>query len=312
MRFGVLNFAIGPYERLSQRWKRFEALGFDDAWITDDVLIRGYADFEAWTLLGALAGETRLMRIGTLVTTIRFRHPAFLAAQVLGLDQISGGRAAVAIGAGEPYQSETIGEVRWSVKETGLRLEEQAATLAPLLRGETTERTGSFYSTSTGTYFDTYPAEVPQPTTRPRPPLFVAAHGPKGIRTAARHADAWNCLGGQRYAGGPRPDDSFGGRTLEEAVTETRRLMSLVDEACRDAGRDPDTLQRTVLSFYPAPDPFSSLNAFDEYVGAYEEIGISAITFYWPPIDAQLEDNMPSPEEESRFENICAERLGSR
>ena len=310
MRFGVLNFSIGPYERLSQRWKRFEALGFDDAWIADDVLIRGYADFESWTLLGALARDTQRMRIGTLVTTIRFRHPAFLAAQVLGLDQISGGRAAVAIGAGEPWQSETLGEARWSAKETGLRLEEQAATLGPLLRGETTERTGSFYSTSTGTFFETYPAQVPQPTTKPRPPLFIAAHGPKGIRTAARHADAWNSFGGQSYAGGPKPEERDGGRTLQEALAKMRELTERVDEACDEVGRDPATLQRTILAFHPEPDPFSSLDAFDEYVGAYEEIGISAITFYWPPIDAQLEDKMPSSDEEALFESICAERIG--
>jgi len=310
MRFGVLNFSIGPYERLSQRWKRFEALGFDDAWIADDVLIRGYADFESWTLLGALARDTQRMRIGTLVTTIRFRHPAFLAAQVLSLDQISGGRAAVAIGAGEPWQSETLGEARWSAKETGLRLEEQAATLGPLLRGETTERTGSFYSTSTGTFFETYPAEVPQPTTKPRPPLFIAAHGPKGIRTAARHADAWNSFGGQSYAGGPKPEERDGGRTLQEALAKMRELTERVDEACDEVGRDPATLQRTILAFHPEPDPFASLDAFDEYVGAYEEIGISAITFYWPPIDAQLEDKMPSPAEEALFESICAERIG--
>ncbi len=245
------------------------------------------------------------------MTTIRFRHPAFLAAQVLGLDQISGGRAAVAIGAGEPFHSETIGEARWTGKETGLRLEEQAATLDGLLRGEPTERTGSFYSTSTGTFFDTYPAEMPQPTTKPRPPLFIAAHGPKGMRTAARYADAWNCMGGQPYAGGPKPAEASGGRSLAEALAETRRLIDGVDEACEDVGRDPASLQRTVLAIYPEPDPFASLDAFDAYVGAYEEIGISAITFYWPPIDTALEDRTPSPDEESLFESICAERMGA-
>ncbi len=312
MRFGVLNFSIGPYERLSQRWKRFESLGFDDAWIADDVLIRGYADFESWTLLGALARDTQRLRIGTLVTTIRFRHPAFLAAQVLGLDQISGGRAAVGIGVGEGYQSDTVGDEPWSAKETGSRLEEQAATLGPLLRGESIAHAGSFYSTKTGSFFDMETVEMPQPTTQPRPPLVIAAHGPMGIRAAAWHADAWNCLGGQSYGAGPKPEERDGGRTLKEAIAETRRLMQLVDEACDEAGRDPATLQRTILAFHPEPDPFSSLDAFDEYVGAYEEIGISAITFYWPPIDAQLEDQMPSADEEALFERICAERVGSR
>lgn len=312
MRFGVLNFSIAPYQRLAARWQQFEQLGFDNAWIADDVLIRGYADFESWTLLGALARETERMTIGTLVTTIRFRHPAFLASQVLGLDQISGGRATVAIGAGEPFQNETVGDARWSAKETAERLEEQAATLSSLLRGEATDFTGTHYSTKTGGFFEGETMEMPQPATLPRPPLVVAAHGPKGIRTAARHADAWNCFGGQSYGGGPNPDEGFGSRTFPEALEHMSGLLDRVNEACDEVGRDPATLERTVLAFYPTPDPFSSLDAFDEYVGSYEELGISSMTFYWPPIDHQLEDRDTSAVEQERFESICAQRVGSR
>ncbi len=304
MRFGVLNFSIGPYGRLADRWRRFEALGFDSAWIADDVLIRGYADFESWSLLTALAKETQQIGLGTLITTIRFRHPAFLAAQVLTLDHVSEGRAAVGIGAGEPYQNETIGNPPWSPEEGAARLDEQAEILGALLRGEPVEREGSFYPTQV--------KDLPQPVARPRPPLVVAAHGPTGIRAAARHADAWNCLGGQPYAGGPKPARRSGGISLRQAVAETRRLLERVDEACAEVGRAPGTLERTVLAFYPQPDPFFSANAFDEYVGAYEEIGISAITFYWPPIEDQLENRTPKPDAEARFEQIAGERIGSR
>jgi alkanesulfonate monooxygenase SsuD/methylene tetrahydromethanopterin reductase-like flavin-dependent oxidoreductase (luciferase family) len=55
MRYGVLNFPIGPFERIAKRFQRFESLGFDHGWLADDLLLRGYADLEPWTLLGALA-----------------------------------------------------------------------------------------------------------------------------------------------------------------------------------------------------------------------------------------------------------------
>lgn len=319
MRFGILNFSAGPYDRIARRWKRFEELGFDNAWVADDLLGKDYADFEAWTLLGALARDTSRITIGTLVTTIRLRHPAFLAAQVLGLDQISGGRAAVGIGVGEAYQTRTVGEAAWSLRETAERLEEYSAALAPMLRGEHVVNSGSHYSIKTVGWFDEETGEMPQPVTRPRPPLVVAAHGKKGIATAVRHADAWNCLGGQGYAAGPRPDEEYGGRTLAEAVAHVRELLERVDEACAEEGRDPATLERTILAFYPEPDPFSSLDAFDEYVGAYEELGISGITFYWPPIDialakvdTKLESDEPTAKVQARFDSICAERIAPK
>lgn len=81
MLFGVLNFSIGPYDRLVERWQRFEGLGFHHARIADDLLVPGYADFESWTLLAGLARETRSIQIGTLISTVRLRHPAFLAAR---------------------------------------------------------------------------------------------------------------------------------------------------------------------------------------------------------------------------------------
>lgn len=302
MRFGVLSFSIAPYERLAESWRRYEAMGFDEAWIADDISWRGYADFESWSLLGALALETHRLRLGTLVTTIRFRHPAFLAAQVLTVDSLSGGRAAVAIGAGEPYQNRTIGSAVWATREAMKRLSEQANVLDTLLRGEPLDHPGPFYPT--------HVQDPPQPVSRPRPPLIVAAHGTSGIRAAARHADAWNCMGGQPYGGGPNQSGQHGGRTLRQAQVETRRLMELVDQACFDEGRDPATLDRMILAYLPKPDPFSSLNAFDEYVGSYEQIGIGGITFYWPPIDEQLENKKVSPDALARFERIVGERIG--
>lgn len=243
------------------------------------------------------------MRIGTLVTTIRLRHPTFLAAQVVTLDHVSGGRAAVGIGTGELEQNLAVGNPPWPAAETMARLEEQAAVLDRLLRGEGIDHAGPAYPT-------TVPA-MPAPITRPRPPLVVAAHGGAGLRVAARHADTWNCLGGQPYGGGPRPTGRHGGLSLEEAVAETRRLLERLDAACVEVGRDPATLGRSVLAYRPATDPFDSLAAYDDFVGAYADLGLEELTFYWPTLDAAFGEP-PSAAEEARFERIAAERIGSR
>lgn len=302
MRYGVLNFSVAPYERLAQRWRTFEELGFDSAWIADDLAVSGYADFESWALLAALAGETTRMRIGTLISTIRIRHPTFLAAQVITLDNITGGRAAVGIGAGEPEQNAVVGNAPWTPRETLERLDEQAAVLAVLLRGEPVNHSGPYYPTTV--------AAMPQPVTRPRPPLVIAAHGPMGLRAAARHADVWNCLGGQAYEGGPNPNGSSR-RSLAEAVAETRRLMERLDEACSVMGRNPRTLARSVLVFRPETDPFSSLGAFDDVVGAYADLGLEEVTLYWPPLGQAFEEP-PSAADEARFQRIAAQRIASR
>lgn len=302
MRYGVLNFSIGPYERLARRWRHLEELGFDNAWIADDLAVPGYADFESWALLAALARETTRMKIGTLISTVRIRHPTFLAAQVITVDQVSGGRAMVGIGAGEPGQNEKLGNPPWTARETLERLDEQAAILSVLLRGEPIAHHGPNYPT-------VVPA-MPPPLSSPRPSLVIAAHGPMGLRAAARHADVWNCLGGQVYDGGPNPDRS-NRRSLAEAVVETERLMAKVDEACAEVGRDPGTLARSVLAFRPETDPFDSLAAFDDFVGAYADLGLAEITFYWPPLD-QAFGEPTSSADEARFERIAAQRIASR
>ena len=302
MRFGILNFGIAPYERLARRWRTFEELGFDSAWITDELIVPGYADFEAWALLAGLARETSRIRIGTLISTVRLRHPTFLAAQVLTVDHVSGGRAALGIGAGEPYQNASVGNAPWSAVETLERLDEQAAILSVLLRG------GAI--THAGPHYPTIVEAMPAPVSRPRPPLIIAAHGAMGLRATARYADGWNCLGGQVYHGGPKPDPSQL-RSLAEAATETRLLLARLDEACHAVGRDPASVVRSVLAYRPQTDPFTSLGAFDDFVGAYSDFDLTEITFYWPPLDDAFADP-PSSADEARFERIAAQRIATR
>lgn len=300
MRFGTISLTHAPFEDLVTRWRWLESLGFDSAWLDDDFVGNpAVSDYEAWTVLGALARETSRMRIGTLVSAITFRHPTFLAAQVVSVDQISGGRVTVGLGSGavNPEFNPLVGQGAWSPAERADRFEEQVVILDTLLRGEPISHEGPHYPT-------VVPA-MPQPVQRPRPPILLAAHGPRGLRLAARYADAWNCFGGQLYDGPTRP--------FAEAVADTRRLIGRLDEACAEAGREPATIDRSIFAFRVEPDPFSSLDWFDEYVGAYGEIGIGEIVFLWPPDQYVYAGAEPVPAERVRmFERIATDRIGHR
>ena len=299
MRFGIFSFGQAPYEDLAKRFRQAEELGFASVWVADVLLTPDYADFEPWTLLGALARDTTRIRLGTMVTAITFRHPSLLAAQAITLDHVSGGRAELGLGTGgppNPYGA--FSQHDWSPRERAERLEEYAAVLDPLLRGERVTHDGQHYPVRD--------AQLPAGWQQPRVPFTIAAHGAHGLRTAARHADGWNSLGGQPY---PLPDPSAL-VTLAEAVAETKRLSERLDTFCQEVGRDPETIRRSVQALNPAPDPLTSLAAFDEYVGAYAEIGIDELIFYWPPL-AYIDERGPVPGEvQTRFERIAAERVG--
>ena len=299
MRFGIFSFGRAPYAELARRFRQVEELGFASAWVDDDLLVPHYSDFEPWTLLGALARDTERIRLGTMVTAITFRHPSFLVAQGVTLDHISDGRAELGLGAGGyPHPYAAFSQHYWTPRERADRLEEHAAIIGPMLRGERVTHEGIHYTVTD--------AQAPPAVQRPRPPFTVAAHGDRGLRTVARHADGWNSLGGQPYS-------AEGGEThrvtLAAAAAETRRLSERLDQFCRELGRDPATVWRSVQALHPVPDPFASLDAFDEYAGTYREIGIDELIFYWPPIELAGERGPAPPETQARFERIAAQRV---
>jgi alkanesulfonate monooxygenase SsuD/methylene tetrahydromethanopterin reductase-like flavin-dependent oxidoreductase (luciferase family) len=142
---------------------------------------------------------------------------------------------------------------------------------------------------------------------RPRPPLIIAAHGDRALRVAARYGDGWNTLGGQPFPAGLDPAQRL---PLAEAVSRTRELSERLDDICVEIGRDPAAIQRSVLALCPNPDPFSSLDAFDEFVGGYDAIGIGELIFYWPPVEYSYGQRGIVPAEvQARFERIAAARV---
>ncbi len=272
LRFGLLYLQSAPWADLLGRIHRGEEMDFDSLWVADHMTGQypGLISFEAWTLLATMAVTTSRVRIGALVTPIAFRHPALLAMSATTVDHASGGRLEIGLGiGGAPVDDSIVGLADQSGAERVARLEEQVDLLDRLLRGETVRDHTGFYPTSG--------AMVEPPVQRPRPPIVIAADGPRLIDLAARRADAWNTLGGQ-----PMRGTNAGGASLEDAVEATRRRVALLEEACERAGRDPSSLRRTLLAYRVDPELFLSADAFSDYVGRYRELGIDEFVFYWP------------------------------
>lgn len=302
-RFGILTFPVAPFAALEREWGWAEALGFDYAWLPDTWSIKGYFDYEAWTLLAALARATSRLRIGTLVTTIIARHPALVAAQALTIDHLSEGRLELGVGVGDrPADCDVFGVPRWPPAERVARLEEHLVLLDRLLRGELVHRDGTYYSVRA--------AQLVQPVQQPRPPLVVAAEGRRALRLVARYADAWSTIGGYQptaWAGGTGHPV-----TEAEALDATRVRIDQLSHDCLELGRDPLQIRRSVLAYGQPVDPLSSLDAFDHFVGSYAELSIDEFVFYWPPLANLAEGRAVSADQRARVEEIARARLASR
>lgn len=167
-----------------------------------------------------------------------------------------------------------------------------------LLRGERLDFVGQYYRAGG--------EPLAPPVQRPRPPLVVAAQGKGSLRLAARFADVWNTMGGQDTTGSGRPR-----RPIEEALKRTREQSRLLDEYCRDLGRDPTTIRRAVLALRGEPAPLTSLDAFDDFVGRYAELGMDEFVFYWPPLANVREREPVSASQEKVLERIAGQRFTS-
>jgi alkanesulfonate monooxygenase SsuD/methylene tetrahydromethanopterin reductase-like flavin-dependent oxidoreductase (luciferase family) len=278
LRFGIITLqqVFDSVAGVVARARRCEALGFDSFWLADHPSMpprREMVRLEGWTLLAVLAARTSRIRLGLLVGSITPRHPTLLALQAATVDQISGGRLELGLGAaGAAAAYAVLGLDPWPPGERVARLREQAEILDGLLRSKLTAYDGRYYRAR-----DAWSLPVVQ---RPRPPLVIAAQAPRALRVVVRFADTWSSLGGQ-------PLSALGGgsgdrRPLEQAVAETGRKNRLLDRCCTEAGRDPPRVARSVAAYRVDPPPFASVGAFEEFVGRYREVGMHEFVFYWP------------------------------
>lgn len=234
LRLGLnLPYTEGQMDGATPRWadilamaRAAEEIGFDAVWISDHV---GFGDpvsaepgawsgaWESWTLVAALAAATSRVRLGTYVLCTPFRNPALLAKMAETLDEVSGGRLVLGLGAG--WNEVEFTSYGYRFEERFDRFEDALRIIAPMLR------TGR--ATHIGHHERAVDARLEPRGPRPAGlPIMVGASGPRMLRLTAELADHWN--GGLRTA------------------AETADLVALVDAACAAAGRDPRTLTRSV------------------------------------------------------------------
>jgi probable F420-dependent oxidoreductase len=200
-----------------------EEVGFDSIWVGDHLLYRGdgrpeRGPWDAWTLLAGLAAVTERVTLGPLVACTSFHRPGLLARAAATVDELSGGRLVLGLGAGwnEP-------EYRAFGVPFDHRVERFAEALEIVRRLLAGERV-----TFAGTY-ETVADAVLLPKPARTPPLMIGATGPRMLATSLPQVDAWNTW----Y-------DVYG-NTAEGFA----RLNATVEEAARAAGRDPAGIERS-------------------------------------------------------------------
>jgi F420-dependent oxidoreductase-like protein len=267
VRFGLhLDQRGKSWTHIIREFQIADDLGFDTAWVSDHLLsMEGTDDgpiLEAWTLLAAIAALTSRIRIGVLVTSNTFRHPALLAKQAVTVDHISEGRLILGLGAGwreDEHRRYGLAFPQASVRVD--RLEETVRILHALM--------GQKLTTFSGDHYDLVDAPLePKAIQQPRIPILIAAHQPRMIRVAARFADQWDT-----YATQAGTSTSM---TKEDLASRVNRF----EAACRDAGRDPSTIRRSTT---PAEDVFSSESAYVDFVRRSWMLGFTDFIAEPPP-----------------------------
>jgi F420-dependent oxidoreductase-like protein len=212
-------------------WERFfriatavEDLGFDSLFRSDHLTaLNGAAQRESlalWPSLTALATRTSRLRFGPMVCSMTFRHPAMVAKMAAAVDQLSGGRLDLGLGAGWFEGEHRMFGIEFPRYSTRLRmLDEGVQVVKGLWSGEPFSFQGEFYQLEAA---ETYPAPA-----QDNPVIIMGGKGEKTLKIVAKHATEWNCS----YVG------------LDVFRQKSRQL----DENCRQIGRDPASLRRSLM-----------------------------------------------------------------
>jgi probable F420-dependent oxidoreductase len=213
--------------------RAIEDLGFDSIWLGEHLLYRWEdrpprGPWEAWSMLAALAAVTSRIEFGPLVACTSFHNPAVLAKQAATIDEISSGRLVLGLGAGWNETEYRAFGVPYDHRVD--RFEEAFTIIRTLLREGAIDFEGRYYAARDCEL-------IPRGPRPGGPPLLIGSNGPRMLRIALPHVDAWNSW----FA-------DFGNRP--EGLGELREL---VDAACRAVGRDPADVARTVAVMVRLP-----------------------------------------------------------
>lgn len=226
--------------------------------------------WECFTLLTALAASTKRVTLLPLVACTGFRNPALLAKIADSLDEVSGGRVLLGLGAG--WHGPEYAAYGYPFDRRVSRFEEALQIIVPLLKGESVTRNGRYYSVTDCTLFPRGPRSG-------GPPIWIGARRPRMLGLVARYADAYNT---------DMLLDVDDAKPAEE-------LFAIVEGACREVGRDPATLRRTsgcslgLAGFedVPAGPPSVILHGSNDEIidklAAYAAIGVEHFTVWLHP-----------------------------
>jgi alkanesulfonate monooxygenase SsuD/methylene tetrahydromethanopterin reductase-like flavin-dependent oxidoreductase (luciferase family) len=283
MRVGV---QLPEVERVV-RWPEYVAMaraaedvGFDTIWLGDHLLYR-YPDgsergpWEVWTMLAAIAASTSRIKLGPLVAATAFHAPAMLAKLASTVDEISGGRLIVGLGAG--WNDTEFAAFGFPFDHRVSRFEEAFTIIRTLLREGKIDFAGQFFQARDC-------ALLPPPARPGGPPLMVGSIGPRMLEITLPHVEQWNVW----Y------------RQSENSPAGLEPILRDVEEACRRVGRDPATLEKTsaVLVRMPggggrvmgdpelgaAPPLEGDVATIARGLHAYAELGLAEVQLVVDPI----------------------------
>ena len=224
---------VASWPEIRTMAQRAEVLGYDSLWVGDHLLYRNPGDrskgpWEAWSMMAALAAVTDRVEIGPLVACTSFHSPAMLAKKAATVEEVSGGRLVLGLGAG--WNQPDYDAFGFPYDRRVARFEEAFTVIRTLLRDGAIDFAGEFYAIKD--------CELLPRGPRPGgPPLMVGSQGPRMLRATLPYVQAWNAW----YAW-------FGNRP--EALPP---LLANLDAACRDVGRDPAEIERTCAVLVAMP-----------------------------------------------------------
>jgi F420-dependent oxidoreductase-like protein len=255
MRFGIdVAQQRMPWDEVVRRVRLAEDLGFDGAWGFDHfepMYGEGPGEaFDGVTTLAALSGLTTRIRLGLLVTGVTYRHPSVLANQMMTIDQASGGRLELSLGAAWHDKEHT--ELGIPFPRTSERfdlLEDALEIITRLMTGERVSYDGKVVSLRDAQM-------LPTPVQSPHPPIWIGGTGPRRtLPLVARYADAWHGFG---------------------SPNSLRETSARIDELATAAGRDPASILRAgSLSL-------DDLDTARKHAAKWRDAGYGYLVCGWP------------------------------
>jgi alkanesulfonate monooxygenase SsuD/methylene tetrahydromethanopterin reductase-like flavin-dependent oxidoreductase (luciferase family) len=262
---------IAPWSDLAAMCRMAEDIGMDSIWVPDHLLYRSEGEkttgpWECWSIISAVAAITTRVEIGPLVLCTSFRNPALIAKMAATVDEISGGRLILGLGAG--WNETEYRAYGFPYDHRASRFGEAFTIIRTLLRDGYVDFEGEFYQARD--------CELRPRGPRPNgPPLMIGSRGDRMLRETLPYVDAWNCWG---LWFGNQPDG-------------IAPLQAQVDALCHEVGRDPVEVERTATVFIRMPggensygSPFAGTpEELATYLRAFADQGVSHIQVLLDP-----------------------------